>query len=68
MQENSQWKSLTYLIGGVLGLATGVAAAYLFIRARENSEGDHKLTSGQGVKIGMGIVTLLRQITETTTR
>jgi len=68
MQENSQWKTLTYIIGGALGLATGVAAAYLFIRARQDSEGDHSITSGQGVKIGLGIVTLLRQITESTTR
>jgi hypothetical protein len=68
MQENTQWKTLTYIIGGALGLATGVAAAYLFIRARQDSEGDHSITSGQGVKIGLGIVTLLRQITESTTR
>ncbi len=68
MEENTNWKTLTYIIGGAVGLATGVAAAYLFIRARSESEGDHKITSGQGVKIGMGIITLLRQITESTTR
>ena len=68
MQENTQWKTLTYIIGGALGLATGVAAAYLFIRSRQDPEGDHSITSGQGVKIGLGIVTLLRQITESTTR
>lgn len=68
MQENAQWKRLTYLIGGAIGLATGVTAAYLFIRARESSEGDLKLTSGQGVKLGMGIVTFLRQITDSISR
>lgn len=66
MEENTNWKTLTYIIGGAVGLVTGVAAAFLFIRARENSEDGHKITSGQGVKIGMGIITLLRQITETT--
>lgn len=64
MEDNAQWKKLTYIIGGAIGLATGVTAAFLFIRARENSESDLKLTSGQGVKLGMGIVTFLRQITE----
>ncbi|EKD88363.1 MAG: hypothetical protein ACD_34C00585G0001 [uncultured bacterium] len=68
MQENSKWKTMTYIIGGALGLATGVAAAFLFIRAREDSEGDHSITSGQGVKIGLGIVSFLRQITESTAR
>jgi hypothetical protein len=68
MQENSQWKTISYIIGGTVGLITGVAAAYLFIRGRENSEGDHKITSGQGVKIGLGIVTLLRQITDNISR
>jgi len=68
MEENSKWKSLTYLIGGTLGLATGLAAAFLFIRSRENSEGDHSITSGQGVKIGMGIVTFLRNIMESTAK
>lgn len=68
MEENTKWKTLTYIIGGAVGLATGVAAAYLFIRANGEAEGDHKITSGQGVKIGMGIITLLRHITESTTR
>ncbi len=68
MEENTQWKKLTYIIGGAIGLATGVTAAYLFIRARESSESDLKLTSGQGVKLGMGIVTFLRQITDSISR
>jgi hypothetical protein len=68
MQENTKWKTVTYIIGGTLGLATGLAAAFLFIRGREESEGDHRITSGQGVKIGLGIITLLRQITENLTK
>ena len=68
MQENSHWKTITYIIGGAVGLITGVAAAYLFVRGREGIEGDHKITSGQGVKIGLGIVTLLRQITDNTSK
>jgi len=68
MQENSQWKTITYILGGAIGLITGLTAAFLFIRAREDSEGDHSITSGQGVKIGLGIVTLLRQITDSTTK
>lgn len=68
MQENSKWKTISYIVGGAVGLLTGVTAAYLFIRAREESEGDHSITSGQGVKIGLGIVTFLRQIADNLSR
>lgn len=64
MEENSRWKTLAYAIGGLAGLAAGLAAAFMFIRARENSDGEYKLTSGQGVKIGLGVVGFLRQLAE----
>jgi len=64
MEENSKWKTMVFAIGGLAGLLTGLAAAFLFIRSREMSEEDLKLTSGQGVKIGMGVVTLLKTIVE----
>ncbi len=65
MAENSKWKTLAFVIGGGAGLLAGLAAAYIFIRTREQSdEVQPKLTSGQGVKIGMGIVSLLRMIAE----
>lgn len=64
MSENSKWKTLAFIIGGSAGLITGLAAAFLFIRSREKMEEQPKLTSGEGVKIGMGIVSLLRMIAE----
>lgn len=62
MSENSKWKTSVFAIAGLVGLITGLAAAFLFIRTRENAESDRKITSGEGVKIGMGIVSLLRMI------
>ena len=65
MAENSKWKTLAFVIGGSAGLLAGLAAAYIFIRTREQSdESQPKLTSGQGVKIGMGVVSVLRMIAE----
>ena len=64
MEDNSNWKTMAFVIGGLAGLFTGLAAAFLFIRSREQSEGDRKITSGEGVKIGLGVVSLLKLITE----
>lgn len=65
MSQKSNWKTTTYLIGGSIGLVTGLAAAYLVIKKREESGDTLKLTSGDGAKIGMGIVSLLKMVSET---
>ena len=65
MSRNPNWKSLTFLVGGSIGLLTGLAAAYLIVKKQEEGGDSLKLTSGDGAKIGMGIVTLLRMISET---
>ena len=66
MEENSNWKTVAYLIGGTAGLVAGLAAAFIFIRTREEVESadQRKLSSGEGVKIGLGIASLLRMIAE----
>jgi hypothetical protein len=67
MEENSNWKTLVLVIGGVAGLLTGLAAAFILIKKREASEGQLSINSGEGFKIGMGIVGLLKQISESGT-
>ena len=64
MSEDKKWKTMVFAIGGAAGLLIGLAAAFLFIRTREQSEGEYKITSGQGLKSGMNVVSLLRMITE----
>lgn len=65
MSRNPNWKPLTFLIGGSIGLLTGLAAAYLVVKKQEEGGETLRLTSGEGAKIGMGIVTLLKMISET---
>ncbi len=65
MSRNPNWKPLTYLISGSIGLITGLAAAYLIIKKEEEGGESLKLTSGDGAKIGMGIVTFLKMISDT---
>lgn len=64
MEERSDWKSLTYLIGGSIGLITGLAAAYLIVRQREESGTSLKLSTSEGARIGMGILSFLKSIAE----
>ncbi len=64
MEQNKNWKKLVLVIGGIAGLATGLAAAALIIKRQESTDSGFKLNSGEGFKIGMGIVTLLRQISD----
>jgi hypothetical protein len=55
------WKPRALVIGGVVGAAVGVAAVYLLIQ--RNSDGKPpEVSMGEGVKIGVLIFGLLRNI------
>jgi high-affinity Fe2+/Pb2+ permease len=56
------WKPKALLIGGAIGAAVGVAAAYLLVQ-RSKEDGAPKVTLGEGVKIGVLVFGLLRSIT-----
>jgi hypothetical protein len=64
MSENNNWKTITYIIGGLIGLAAGVASAHLLIKNSENIDGKLSLTSKEKLNLGMSLVTFLRQIAE----
>lgn len=59
-QEN--WKPKVLLIGGIIGLLTGLLAAYLLIQRAEKEERKPDLSAGEGVKLGVWVFGLLRQI------
>mgnify|MGYP001248784923 CR=1 FL=1 len=65
MNTERNWKTLVWFIGGLAGLITGLTAAALIIKRKENAGTEFKLNSGEGFKIGMGVVNLLKQITDT---
>ncbi len=61
MKQN---KALPIIIGGFLGAIMGVIAAFLFLRQTEKTETGSRITASQGVKAGMGILNLLRMISD----
>lgn len=55
------WQSKAMIVGGVIGAAAGVAAAYLLAqRSKDGQPPDISL--GEGVKIGVLVFGLLRSI------
>lgn len=55
------WKPKAVVIGGVLGAAVGIAAAYLLIQHSKDDE-PPKIGVGEGVKLGVLVFGLLRSI------
>lgn len=59
-----QWKAKMLLIGGAVGLLTGLAAAYMLVQRAERVGDKPLLNSGEGVKLGLLVLGLLRQVTQ----
>jgi hypothetical protein len=64
MEEYGNWKSKVLLIGAAAGLMTGLLAAYMLIKRGEMKEEPPKLTPGEGVQLGLGVLGLLRLISK----
>ncbi|NIS80841.1 MAG: hypothetical protein GTO14_11670 [Anaerolineales bacterium] len=64
MNEDENWKRKTILIGGLIGALTGVGAAYLIIQRAEKEGAPPKLGAGEGFRVGITLLGLLRQIAQ----
>lgn len=58
------WKNKTIIIGAVAGLLVGIAAAYIVIQRAEQEDTPPKVTAGDGVKVGLGLLGVLRMIAD----
>jgi hypothetical protein len=59
-----KWKVQSIILGGVLGALVGTAAAFIFIKSAEKLDQKPKLSPGQGVKVGMSLLGILRMFSE----
>jgi hypothetical protein len=55
------WRSKAMIVGGVIGAAVGVTAAYMLAQ-RSKDDQPPKMSVGEGVKIGVLVFGLLRSI------
>lgn len=56
------WKTKTMLTGAILGALVGVGAAYLLIARAEREDETIKMSAGEGVRLGLLVLGLLRQV------
>jgi nitrate reductase gamma subunit len=61
-QPDNSWKIKTLVIGGVLGLLTGLGAAYLLTKRAEQKGTQLAITPGKGVQLGVMVAGLVRSI------
>jgi hypothetical protein len=64
MDELNNWKTRAMIIGAVIGAITGLGAAYILVRRAEEAQAKPQLTTGDGVKIGMGLAGVLKLISD----
>jgi hypothetical protein len=52
------------VIGALIGALAGLGGAYLLIQSTEKSGGELKITPGDGVRLSLLLMGLLRQVAE----
>jgi hypothetical protein len=62
MEARDNWKGRVLLIGGVAGALTGLLAAYLLVRRAEQQGVAPQLEAGEGIRLGLLLLGLLRQV------
>jgi len=67
-QSNENWKTITFVIGAVVGLTCGLIAAYVIIQRAEEEQSHPRLSAGDGVKVGLGVLAVLRTVSELTVK
>ncbi len=64
MDENTSGKTKTILLGAIIGALAGAAGAYILLQQAEQNHAKPKLSAGEGVKVGLGVLGLLRMVSE----
>ncbi|MEM5776642.1 MAG: hypothetical protein AAGU05_16680 [Anaerolineaceae bacterium] len=62
------WKTKTLIFGGLIGLITGIVASFIMIQQAEKRNVTPAITATDGVKLGLGLLTFMRLLSEITTK
>jgi len=60
--QDTNWKQKALVLGGVIGALMGVGVAYFLVRKSEETEGGMKFGTGEGVRLGLILANLFRQV------
>lgn len=59
----NNWKTKTYIIGGVVGALIGLGAAFLLARSSDERDGGPpEVSTGDFLKVGVAVIGLVRGI------
>jgi hypothetical protein len=61
-EMNQETKTKTLVMGAVIGALAGAASAFLLIQKAESEESQPKLSPGEGIQLGLGVLGLMRLI------
>lgn len=61
---NSNWRARTLVVGGLIGLLTGLGTAYVIIQRSDEIEQPPSMGAGDGVRLGLLLLGLMRQVGE----
>lgn len=64
MEQRGNWRVRAILIGGVVGALVGVGAASLLVQRAEREGAQPRVSPGEGVRLGLLVLGLLREIGE----
>jgi hypothetical protein len=62
MEQDTQWKTKALIVGGVIGALLGMGTAYLLAQKAEREGEPLKLGTGEGLRLGMLTLGMLRQV------
>ncbi len=61
-ENNGSWKQSALILGGVIGALLGVGMAYMLVRQAEENENRMQFGTGEGVRLGIILADLFRQV------
>ncbi|GAP15233.1 hypothetical protein LARV_03017 [Longilinea arvoryzae] len=62
--ENTSWKKKTLLISVGIGALLGIVAGLILVQRSEQTQTQPQLTAGDGVKVGLSLLGVLRLLTD----